>query len=796
MLKHYWKISVRNLMKNKIFTGINLLGLSAGLTCCLLMALFIKNETSYDGFQAKGDRIVRVIMEYSFGGAIGKGNFTSTKVAPSFRKNFPEVEEGVRMDQVNMIVKYEDKLFNESRFLYSDSTFFRIFSFPLLEGNPLEALSGTGKVLVTKSTAARYFGKEDPIGKTIYIGSQGIPFHVTGVMADCPSNSQINFDFLASFSSTGELQEETYWDANYTTYLLLKNPASIKPLQAKIPGFMKKEMPLPGGGYITYHLEPFKKIHLYSEYDAFEPNTSITYIYVAAAVALLILFIACFTYINLATARSMERAREVGIRKVTGAHKNQIFYQFIGESILLASLAAAISLGAAILLLPAFNHLASKEILPSAFLSPFTFIFLLSVILFVSLLGGSYPALILASFRPVKVLKGAFKNTGQAIWLRKSLLVFQFIISVVLMVTTVIMQTQLQYIRHKKLGYDRDHIVVLPMDEKMQNNMATIKTEFTSNPGILSVSRAAWTPTNIKSGYNMRSASMPEETQIIVNANRVDEDFVKTTGLEILSGTDFTKQDIHDVSDSVDQKNKIYHFILNETATRALGWTARDAVGKKMFLGNDRGGYVKGVVKDFHYTSLHSPIGAMVLFNETRSRVLLVRVAGNDLNHYISFLESKWKSLIPYRPFEYHFLVDEYNALYQSEFREGKLLGIFSSIAILLAAIGLFGLASYSTHQRIKEIGVRKVLGATLPNIIGLLSKDFFKLIVFATVIAFPVAWWMMNKWLQDFVYRVNISVWVFIIVFIATISIALLTVSMQAIKVGLANPIKSLRTE
>lgn len=798
MLRHYLKISFRNLSKNKVFTAINLLGLTVGLTCCLLMALYIRNELSYDRFQTKGGRLARVIMEYSFGGSANSGNFTSTKVAPAFKKNFPEVVESVRMVMDNAVVKYNDKLLTEPRFLYADSTFFNMFSFKMLKGDPRQSLSGLNKVLLTESTAEKYFGTEDPINKLIYIGAEATPYQVTGIMADCPVNSQIKFDFLASFSSLGVTQEETYFDANYTTYFLLKDAGAIARLQTKIPGFMKKEMAsvLTGGGYISYTLEPYTKIHLYSPYDGFEANNSITYIYITGAVALLILFIACFTYINLSTARSMERAKEVGIRKVAGAYKKQIFRQFIGESVLMCTLASLISLLLAFLLLPAFNQLASKQIQSTALFSPFTVVFLLGVILIVSLLAGSYPALILARYQPVKVLKGTFKNTGQGLWLRKSLLVFQFGISVVLMVATTIIQNQLSYIQHKKLGYDRDHIIVLPMDEKMFSNLPAIKTELTTNPGILSVSRASWSPTVIKSGFNMRSSAMPEEVQLLTTANRVDEDYIKTTGLEIIVGKDFTTRDVHDVSDELERKDKVYHFIINETAAHALGWKPGEAVGKKMFLGNDRGGYVSAVVKDFHFNTLHNPIGPIVLFTEARSNVLLVRVAGKELPKYISFLESKWKSLVPYRPFEYHFLDDEYNKLYQAEFREGKILGIFSSIAILLAGLGLFGLATYTTQQRTKEIGVRKVLGAGLFQIIGLLSKDFVKLVILATLIAFPITWWMMNRWLQDFVYRTSISGWVFVAVFIATILIALITVSVQAIKAGLSNPARSLRSE
>lgn len=411
MIKHYFKTALRNLRKNKVFSFINILGLTVGLTCCLLMVLYIRHELSYDDFQKNGDRMARVIMEYSEGGSVMKGNFTSTKVAPAFKRNFPEVEQAVRMYKGTRVIQYQDKLFDEKSFMYADSTFFDMFSFKLLKGNPQYALSGPNVVVFTRSAAKKYFGNDDPIGKTIKVGSTETDYQVTGVIEDCPSNSQIKYDFLASFSSLGVTQEDTYWDANYTTYLLLKDKSSIASLQAKIPGFMKKEMAtaLSGGDYVNFHLEPLKSIHLHSPYDGFEPNSSVTYIYIIGVVALLILAIACFTYVNLSTARSMERAKEVGIRKVSGAFKKQIFWQFIGESMILSVISLLLSLALAALLLPSFNHLADRQLSLSSMFSPLIIGLSLMIILCISLAAGSYPALILSGFQPVKVLKGSFK---------------------------------------------------------------------------------------------------------------------------------------------------------------------------------------------------------------------------------------------------------------------------------------------------------------------------------------------------------------------------------------------------
>lgn len=797
MLKHYFRIGWRNLWKNKVFSAINIIGLSVGLTCCLLMTMYVRHEMSYDDFQKKGDRIARVIMEYSFGGAVNKGNYTSTKVAPAFRKAFPEVESAVRMTQYARVVRYDEKLFTEKRFLYADSTFFGIFSFPLIRGDVRDVLSGPNKIVLTTSAATRYFGSTDPIGKIIKVGSNGTDYLVTGVIGDCPSNSQIKFDFLASFSSLGVNQENTYWDANYTTYLLLNRPSSIAGLQAKIPGFMKKEMKdqVSGNDYVTFELEPLKRIHLHSSYGGFEPNNSITYIYIVGAVAALMLLIASFTYINLSTARSIERAKEVGVRKVAGALKTQIFWQFISESLIVGVFALVLSLVTAMLVLPLFNQLAERELSFSSLYAPFVAGFGLVVLLCISLLAGSYPALILSRFQPVKVLKGAFKNTGSGLWLRRSLIIFQFVISVFLIISTFIIQNQLHYIQTKDLGYDREHVLVLPMDQKIQDKISTVRSVFKSNPDVLSVARAVNDPTNILGGYNMRRSDMPEETQIMVTANPVDEEFIRTTGIHLIAGEDFTEQDVKDIQTD-EQTKKKYHYILNESAAKELGWTPEEAVGKKMFLGNHRPGIVKGVVKDFHFSSLHNPIKPLVLFNDTWAGTMLIRVSGKNLANTISFLDKQWKTLAPHRPFEYHFLDEDFNKLYSAELRLGRVLNIFTGIALVLACLGLFGLSAYSIQQRTKEIGIRKVLGATLPHVVALLSKDFVGLVIIAMIIAFPVAGWLMHRWLEDFVYRIAISWWMFAVAGLVALVITLITISFQAVKAAVANPVKSLRSE
>ncbi|MCD2421333.1 ABC transporter permease [Niabella pedocola] len=798
MIRMYIKTMFRNLWKNKTFSFINIMGLSVGLTSCLLIAVYIKQQLDFDAFQEKGNRIARVLMEYSFEGSTvsNKGNYTSVRVPLVLKNNFPEVEDAVILAQTKRIVQTGANLITENRFMYAGTSFFKMFSFKMLKGDAGTALAAPFQVLLTASTAKKYFGHTDPVGKTLRLTGDSNLYRVTGVVADCPAASQIQFDFLASFSSLGisKEHEESYWDANYTTYVLLRNREALTTLQAKLPAFMKEEME---GKHATvnFDLEPFRKVHLYSGYDAFLPNVPIRYIYILAGVAALILVIACFTYINLSTARSAERAKEVGIRKVAGANKGQLFWQFIGESALLCFIAVFVGMAAGALLLPAFSRLIGQPVAVASLFSLPILGVAAGIILLVSFTAGCYPALVLSAFQPVKVLKGAFKHAGQGQRLRRALIIFQFIISVFLIVSTCIIQQQLYYIRHKKLGYDREHIVKLPIPFTVENT-DLIKSEFKQDAGVLQVARTNNTPVNMVSGYNMRTPDMPENAQIAVTANPIDNEVLPAIGLQLAAGANLTEQDIIDANGNGGANERLYHFILNESAARQLGWTPQEAIGKKMFLDESRPGYVRGVVKDFNFQSLQHSIKPIVLFSSTYGGTLLIKISGAHMPQTIAFLQSKWKQLMPDRPFEYRFLDDEYNDLYENELRFGKLMNVFAAIAIFLACAGLFGLSVYTAQQRIKEIGVRKVLGAATGSIIFLLSRDFIKLALIASMIAFPFAWWFMRSWLQHYEYRIAMSGWVFAAAALATLLIALVTVSVQATRAALSNPVKALRSE
>ncbi|RNL90629.1 ABC transporter permease [Sinomicrobium pectinilyticum] len=798
MIKNYLKIAFRNLWKNKTVSAIHIIGLVTGITCCLLMILYIQHELSYDKFQENGDRIVRAIMAYGrTKDDVKKGNFTGTKVLTAMKSNFPEVEDGVRMYQEPTLVKKGEHAFNETRFLYADSAFFKMFSFPLLKGSATEALNAPYKIVLSFTTAKKYFGDKDPIGQTLRIGAGEKDYLITGIAADCPVNSQIQFDFLASFASRQAARTEPiYWSANYTTYLLLRSPGSIHSLQPKIAPFMAGEMAAEGERdiYVNYELEPYNQIHLHSPYDSFEPNTNIKYLYISGCVALLILVIACFTYVNISTARSLERAREVGMRKVTGAYRNQIFWQFIGESALLTAFAIVLSIGITLLLLPAFNDLIGKSLSPSGILHPGILSGMLVILVSISFLAGSYPAFVLSGFKSVKVLKGAFHRSAAGTWFKGSLIVFQFVISTFLIIATMVMQSQLHYIRNKKLGYDRDHVLVLPMDNKIKDKLDFIKKEWKQNPNILAVSMAGELPTHIRGGYSLWGNTTPYEQSIMVGGNVIDEEYLRANGLQLIAGQDLTEQDVRDASHGNDKDN-YFHFILNESALATLGWGPDEAIEKKMFLGG-RTGEIKGIVRDFHFASLHTPIQPLVLFPENWGAHLIVKTSGRHLPETLAFLEKKWQQTASHRPFEYRFMDDAFSKLYTGEMRIGKILSIFSAITILLACLGLFGLSAYTIRQRTKEIGIRKVLGAPVTGIVHLLSIYFIKLVGVAFLIASPLAWWAMYNWLLDFAYRIEIQWWMFAVTALGAVIITLVTVSFQSVKAALLNPVKTLKTD
>lgn len=796
MWKNYLRIAFRNLWKHKGFSFINLMGLAVAFTCCLLMFMYIRHELSFDRFQEKGNRIVRVIMEYGFGDTERRaGNFTSTKVMPAFKRNFPEVEEGVRMFTGNGLIKVGDQIYEDPWFLYADSTFFNVFSsFELIAGTPDKVLEHPNQVVIAASAARKYFGDQNPVGQTIFVGASGVPYQVTGVAEDCPSNSQIRFSLLASFSSLGPAQEETYWNANYQTYLLLKEGTSVEQLQAKIRPFIEKDLNDPNI-WLSYILEPYFDVHLHSPYSAYVANTDIRYIYIASGMAVLILLIACFTYVNMSTARSLERAREVGIRKVSGASRKQVFVQFLGESVLIAFLALILSIGLTMFFLPGFNGLINRELSMKEFLHPAILGSAIAMVLVIALLAGSYPALVLSGYQPIRVLKGSFRNTGSGHQLRQSLTVFQFVISAFLLIGSLVIFKQVRYIQSKSLGFTRDHVLLLPADNRIVKKMDLLKTRFKTNPQVKHVSLGYEAPYSIGGGYNMRSSTMSEQTALATIGNPIDEDYLKVNEIEIIAGSDLNRQDILD-AERPEEEAPYYRFIINETAARQLGWTAEEAIGKRMFLGEGRPGEVKAVVKDFHFSTLHSPIEALVMFPSSWGNTIMVKMSGQEIPATLAHLESVWKEVAPHRPFSYSFMDESYDAMYHAEQRTARIIGLFTGLAIFLACVGLLGLSAYAVQQRTKEIGVRKVLGASVGGIVWMLTVQFLRLVAIAFVIALPLGWYAAKKWLEDFSYRTSVNLDIFFQSALGLTLFALIAISIQTIRAANLNPVRSLRSE
>jgi putative ABC transport system permease protein len=798
MFRNYLKTAFRNLQKNKLYSAINIFGLTVGLAACLLIGVYINQELSYDKFNVNADRIVRTTMEYKNSETVNTTATTGTRPGPQFKRTFPSVEEYARTYITQRVIKNGDKVFDESRVLYADQPFFKIFSFPIIEGNAATALDAPDKMVITKSMAKKYFGSGDPINKTLSIGKKD--FRISAVCEDAPQNSQIKFDFVTQFLNLNNVKDETWWTANWITYFLVKDKKDISQLQQQINSYMKTpevraEAGLKGTDYLTYHLEPLTKVHLYSSLPGFEPNSSITYIYMLALIALLILIIACANYTNLATAQSAGRSGEIGMRKVMGASKRQVFFQFISESSVITFVAAALAFVLSVLLIPYFNDVTGKHFTPDILMQPMPIIALILFTLVVSFFAGLYPALVLSGTQIMGILKKGFSFTGGNNLLRKTLIVAQFGISIFLILYTVIILQQMHFMQTKNLGYDKDHVVVLPIGGDMIKNFESLKAAFAAVPGVEAITASYQTPEDVHWGDGITAIDEKGKHEISLNAMPVDLDFTKTMKMQMIAGRDFQQSDFGMMDTTDNNANFQQPFIINETLAKKIGWTPKQAIGKTIKKGET--GPVVGVVKDFNFTSLHNPVGPMLIFfNRDLSRDYMIRINGNNTKQALAGIETAWKQRIPERPFNYHFLEDDYNKLYLSEQKISALFGVAAGLAIVLACLGLFGLAAFTTVQRTKEIGIRRVLGAKISSITLLIAKNFLELIGIAILIAIPLAWWAGNKWLQDFAYRIPVETYIFVIVALVTCLLALCTVSYHSIKTAIANPVKSLRSE
>lgn len=800
MIITYFKIALRRLQKSKLYTFINLVGLTVGISSCLLIGLYVINELSYDRFNTKADRIVRMTMQYGEGGK-EKYALTGTKAGPQLQRTFPQVESFVRTLRSQVVMKYGSQMYIEKSFLYADSSFFKIFSFKLIKGDPKTVLDAPEKVVVTESMAKKYFGNEDPIGKMLSVAWYGPPkiFQVTGVVADAPENSQIKFDFIGSFTSIDASKHEEWFTANYTTYLLLNSKDQIASFQRQLDTYMRGvsagELKLPANSPLMYNLEPMLWVHLHSQLPGLEPAGSATTVYILSIIALLILVIACINYTNLATVQSSAKSTEIGIRKVLGAQKSQLFGQFIGESFLLTLIALLLAIALALALMPYFNQLTGKQLSFGVWMQPLPILIMLALCVIIAFASGSYPAFVLSNVRLISILKSGLKLTSSGGLYRKALIIVQFTVSVCLIIATIVVVQQLNYVRHKDLGYNKDHVIVLTMDDRAHQQYESLKNEIAGMPGVTSVTGANAMPTLVQWGDGISVDDGHGKRDLSIICLPSDVGLIKTLDMKLIAGSDFNKDEFKLMDTANNGKNFKYSFILNETAAKDLGWTPDQAIGKTIM--KHAPGTVVGVIKDFHFASLHQPIGPMMLFLDTTyTNYMLVKTTGQNIPATLQAIQNLWRDRVPTMPFEYRFLDDNYNSMYANEQKQATVFTTFSTLAILLACLGLFALSAFATVQRTKEIGIRKVLGASVPGIVGLIAKDFLTLTFIAVIIATPVAWYFMNHWLQDFAYRIDISAWVFILAGAAAVFIAFITVSFQSVKAALANPVESLRSE
>lgn len=798
MLRNYFVIALRSLRKHLSYATINILGLSLGLATCILLVMWIGHELRYDRFYPRASEIYRVSLEYAAGGQVSKTALSPTALLPTLTREFPEVEAGVRLYNPSsdnaFVLQRNDKLFEERRFYYADSTFFKVFGLELVAGNPGKALTQPQSVVFTQSMARKYFGTEDVMGKTLQVN--GKEYQVTGLLRDQPAYSVLPFDFVASFASLRQAQESPiWWSANYTTYVLLRGQADVRALTNKLNTRVAKEVAgdIQGeGNYVRYNFLALPDIHLRSDMDnEGVPVGNLQYVYIFGFVALLVLVIACINYINLATARATDRAREVGVRKVAGAVRMQLFLQFICESLVITWIALAAAFMLARLALPLFNYMTGVSFDASLFLNATALGLAVVFTALLACLAGAYPALVITGFSPVKVLKGNFKTSGKGLWLRQGLVVFQFCASIVLIVGTLVVLHQLAYIRDKTLGFDKERVVVLTADARTQEVFSAFKTEIERQGIAQQVGRAMESPTLIGGGYSLNKQTDSDQEGVNVTAMAIDPGFIPTLGMELIAGRNVTEGDFERLA-----HDTTYAFVLNENAVQQWGLDPEKAIGTPVQL-NGRRGTVTGVVRNFHFASLQHQIGPLVLFTEEIYRGnVFVKLKGRDIQQELATLQSICQQLTPHRPFDYHFLDQEYDALYQNEQRMGTVSTVFAVLAIAIACMGLFGLVAFSAAQKTKEIGIRKVMGATVPSIILLITKDFTRLVLIAVVVGLPLAYWLMHSWLQGFAYRTAVGAGPIVLAFLSVTLIAFVTAGVQALQAALVNPVRTLRNE
>ncbi len=788
MIKNYFKIALRNLQRHKAFSLLNISGLAIGMACSIFILLWVQNELSYDRFNTNAKDIYRLTANAEdFKVAVSPAG-----MGPGLQNEMPEIKYTVRISKPSTeLFSVSTKKFEEKNIFYADSNFLRMFSFKLLKGNRNTALQNPDGILITKNMAKKYFGNEDAIGKIIRKNNHE-NLVVTGVLANPPFNSHLQFDFILPMSSIesteDDLKNKSWGNYNFYTYIQLNKSfnattTNITKLNNRIKEIYKTHI---SQLKVDFHLQPLTSIHLHSDLQIDLPGKgNIQYVNIFFIVALFILLVACINFMNLSTARSERRAKEVGLRKVVGASRSQLMMQFLGESLIISFLSLVIAVGIVSSLLPAFNHLADKN-LSFNLLNGKLLLMLIGIALFTGIISGLYPALFLSGFKPITVLKGKLKIGGGNLVFRNGLVVTQFAVSIILLVGTAVVYQQLNFIKNKNLGFDKSNLLYMHMTGDLWSKLQALKADLQRNPYTQDFSIISSLPTELISGtINVQWEGKDPKSQVVVPSINVDENFIKTFQMKILAGRSFSKSFTRDSS----------NYILNETAMHLMGMNITNAVGKSISFEGTKGTVI-GVVKDFNFKPLQYAIDPLVLRFNKYGGYVMVRAQPGNTEATINALGKISHELNPAYPFNYSFLDNDLNNLYKGEQKMGNIFNLFAILAIFISCLGLYGLSAFMAEQRTKEIGVRKVLGASVFNIVYLLSGKFTRLIVIAMVIAIPVSWWAINSWLKEFAYRINISWIIFLVACGTALLIAFLTVSYESVKAAIANPVESLRSE
>ncbi|WEA02252.1 ABC transporter permease [Mucilaginibacter sp. SJ] len=806
MFKNYLKTAFRTLRKNVGFTVINILGLALGLATCLMIVLYVADELSYDRFNEKADRTYRVNEDLKFGNNNVLYAVAMPPLAQALKTDLPEVEEVTRLKAAGGFhVKKGNESILEYGTVFADPSVFNVFTLPMINGNPATALKEPNTVVITETTAQKYFNSTNVVGKTLSIDNNQL-LKITGVIKDLPKQSHFHFDFFMSMISWPDSKSPEWLRSDYNTYVVLKPGTDYKLFEKKLAALLKKysegQMQTAlhvniadfekSGSYFRLNLTPLTDIHLHSNRTGeLGSNSSAQYVYIFSAIAIFILLIAGINFMNLSTARSASRAREVGVRKVLGSPRKYLIAQFLTESVLVTLAAAVIAFFTVLLLLPLFNQVSGKELVVGAQTLTWLLPALLLIVLVVGFAAGSYPAFFLSAFQPINVLSGKLAGGFKGSWLRSVLVVFQFSISIFLIIGTIVIYNQLNYIQTKNLGYNRNQVLVINNAFELGSHAKTFKNEVKQIQGVVNATLTGYLPTGKNRGTSIfyKEAAADQKTALFPQSWRVDADYISTLGMKISAGRDFS------ASMSTDSTG----LVINETAAKFLGFT--NPVNKILYRNMDgnrdhvKAYHIIGVVKDFNFNSLRENISPMIFLMDEDSGNLSIRVNTTNLPALVDQIKSKWQGMTQSQ-FSYSFMDQDFDANYRAEQRTGTISIIFTVLAISIACLGLFGLAAYAAEQRTKEIGIRKVLGASVSAIVNTLSKDFIKLVLISIAITTPLAWYLMNKWLQDFAYRISIQWWVLALAGVVAIIIAVATVSFQSIKAALANPVNSLKNE